>query len=280
MWHAGEGAVYWTDIPAKAVHRVDVASGAHLRYDVDEMVGCLALADDGALVAATRRGVARLRIDDAAATLEPIDDDALLDEVTALVERPNVVLCEFEPQFLEVPPECLILTMKANQKYFPLLDAAGALTNKFLVVSNIRPDDTNAVIRGNVRVVRPRLADAKFFFDQDRKRTLEWRVAGLDKVVYHAKLGSLGERVRRVRAIANAIGEQLGGPVLAQQAERAAQIVALLADELQAADRHEERACTHHDREGRLRIHAEEADHDEARRVVADAQHHQRTEDG
>jgi len=76
LWHAGEGAVYWTDIPAKAVHRVDVASGAHLSYDVGEMVGCLALADDGALVAATRRGVARLRIDDATATLEPIDDVA------------------------------------------------------------------------------------------------------------------------------------------------------------------------------------------------------------
>ena len=76
LWHAGEGAVYWTDIPAKAVHRVDVASGAHLSYDVGEMVGCLALADDGALVAATRRGVARLRIDDAVATLEPIDDVA------------------------------------------------------------------------------------------------------------------------------------------------------------------------------------------------------------
>jgi glycyl-tRNA synthetase beta chain len=155
-------------------------------------------------------------------SLTPVDDAALLDEVTALVERPNVLLCEFEPEFLGVPPECLILTMKANQKYFPLLDAAGALTNKFLVVSNIRPADPRAVVQGNVRVVRPRLADAKFFFDQDRKKTLESRVAALDKVVYHAKLGSMGERVRRVRAIASAIGEQVGGPVLAQQAERAA----------------------------------------------------------
>ncbi len=154
--------------------------------------------------------------------LKPIDDDALLDEVTALVERPNVVLCEFEPQFLAVPPECLILTMKANQKYFPLLDAAGALTNKFLVVSNIRPDDASAVIRGNERVVRPRLADAKFFFDQDRKKKLVDRVPGLDKVVYHAKLGSMGERTHRVRAIANVIGQEVGGPALAEQAERAA----------------------------------------------------------
>jgi len=154
--------------------------------------------------------------------LKPIDDDGLLDEVTALVERPNVVLCEFEPQFLAVPPECLILTMKANQKYFPLLDSAGALTNKFLVVSNIRPDDASAVIQGNERVVRPRLADAKFFFDQDRKKTLESRVPGLDKVVYHAKLGTMGERVHRVRAIANVIGQELGGPAQAEQAERAA----------------------------------------------------------
>ena len=105
-----------------------------------------------------------------------------------------MLLCQFEPEFLSVPPECLILTMKANQKYFPLLDGQGALTNKFLVVSNISPEDPSAVIQGNERVVRPRLADAKFFFDQDRKKTLESRVPGLDKVVYHAKLGTMGER--------------------------------------------------------------------------------------
>ena len=101
---------------------------------------------------------------------------ALLDEVTALVERPNVLTCQFEKAFLDVPQECLILTMKANQKYFPLLDAAGKLTNKFLVVSNISPEDTSFVTGGNERVVRPRLADAKFFFDQDRKKTLASRV--------------------------------------------------------------------------------------------------------
>jgi glycyl-tRNA synthetase beta chain len=156
--------------------------------------------------------------------LQPIDDDALLDEVTALVERPNVLRCRFDAAFLEVPSECLILTMKANQKYFPLLDAQGRLTNQFLVVSNIRPADASAVIQGNERVVRPRLADAKFFFDQDRKRTLESRVAGLDKVVYHARLGSMGERVARVRAIARTIGEQLGGSTLAALADRAAQL--------------------------------------------------------
>ena len=141
--------------------------------------------------------------------LRPIEDDALLDEVTALVERPNVLVCQFEQEFLDVPQECLILTMKANQKYFPLLDAAGKLTNRFLVVSNIRPADASAVISGNERVVRPRLADAKFFFDQDRKKTLESRVGGLAKVVYHNKLGTQGQRSERVRQMAHAIVNQL-----------------------------------------------------------------------
>ncbi len=167
------------------------------------------LEQQGAVIAAfdhRRADIAR-QLQHAAAPLglTPIDDEALLDEVTALVERPNVLLCQFEPEFLAVPSECLILTMKANQKYFPLLDAKGALTSKFLVVSNIRPDDTSAIVQGNERVVRPRLADAKFFFDQDRKKTLESRLSMLDKVVYHAKLGSQGERVQRVRAIAGKI---------------------------------------------------------------------------
>lgn len=156
--------------------------------------------------------------------LTPIEDAALLDEVTALVERPHVLLCQFEPEFLSVPQECLILTMKANQKYFPLLDAQGRLTNKFLVVSNIRPEDPSRVIGGNERVVRPRLADAKFFFDQDRKKTLTERVAGLDKVVYHGQLGTQGARTLRVRAIASAIGERLGGAALAAQADTAAHL--------------------------------------------------------
>jgi len=153
-----------------------------------------------------------------------IEDEALLDEVTALVERPNVLTCQFEKQFLDVPQECLILTMKANQKYFPLLDASGKLTHQFLVVSNISPEDASAVIGGNERVVRPRLADAKFFFDQDRKRTLESRVEGLSRVVYHNKLGTQGERMARVCAIAKAIGQQVGGDLLAQQAEQAARL--------------------------------------------------------
>ena len=116
-----------------------------------------------------------------------------------------MLICAFEREFLDVPQECLILTMKANQKYFPLLDAAGKLTHQFLVVSNISPADTSAVVGGNERVVRPRLADAKFFFDQDRKKTLASRVDGLDKVVYHNKLGSQGARMERVRQIAAAM---------------------------------------------------------------------------
>ena len=156
--------------------------------------------------------------------LQPIEDEALLDEVTALVERPHVLTCQFEKEFLDVPQECLILTMKANQKYFPLLDEGGRLTHQFLVVSNIRPEDASAVTGGNERVVRPRLADAKFFFDTDRKKTLESRVEGLAKVVYHNKLGTQGERVQRVRAIAKTLGEQLGGPALAAAADQAAML--------------------------------------------------------
>lgn len=184
------------------------------------------LRDEGAVIAsfAERRAELVKQLQAAAAKegLKPIDDEALLDEVTALVERPNVLLCRFEPEFLTVPQECLILTMKANQKYFPLLDAAGRLTNRFLIVSNIRPADPSRVIEGNERVVRPRLADAKFFFDQDRKKTLASRVPQLDKVVYHGKLGSQGERVQRVRTLAKAIGQQIGGASLAEQADRAA----------------------------------------------------------
>jgi glycyl-tRNA synthetase beta chain len=188
------------------------------------------LKNDGAVIAsfAERRAEIVRQLNAAAAKVgggvKPIEDEALLDEVTALVERPNVLTCQFEKEFLDVPQECLILTMKANQKYFPLLDAAGKLTHQFLVVSNISPADASAVIGGNERVVRPRLADAKFFFDQDRKKTLESRVEGLSKVVYHNKLGTQGERMARVCAIAKAIGQQVGGDLLAKQAEQAARL--------------------------------------------------------
>ncbi len=164
--------------------------------------------------------------------LKPIEDDDLLDEVTALVERPNVLLGQFETEFLEVPQECLILTMKANQKYFPLLDANNKLTNKFLIVSNISPADPFKVVDGNERVVRPRLADAKFFFDQDRKKTLASRISGLEKVVYHNKLGTQAERSKRVSDLAKSIASKIGDANLAAKAEQAAQLskVDLLTD--------------------------------------------------
>ena len=189
-----------------------------------------ALLKDGAVVAdfEQRRADIVRQLNAAAANIgagvRPIEDADLLDEVTALVERPNVLICAFEKQFLDVPQECLILTMKANQKYFPLLNTTGKLTHQFLVVSNITPDDASAVIGGNERVVRPRLADAKFFYDQDRKKTLDSRVAGLDKVVYHNKLGTQGERMQRVCAIAHAIGLQMGGQALADKAQLAARL--------------------------------------------------------
>jgi glycyl-tRNA synthetase beta chain len=205
-------------------HRFEAAVDPVVFANADEYAA--KLATDGAVIAsfAERRAEIARQLAAAAAQAggKPIDDDALLDEVTALVERPNVLIGQFEEEFLAVPQECLILTMKANQKYFPLLDAAGKLTNRFLVVSNISPADPSAIIEGNERVVRPRLADAKFFFDQDRKKSLESRVIGLSKVVYHNKLGTQGERMQRVAAIARAIAEHLGGGELVQHAEQAA----------------------------------------------------------
>jgi glycyl-tRNA synthetase beta chain len=156
--------------------------------------------------------------------LNMVEDEALLDEVTALVEHPNVLVGEFDTKFLDVPQECLILTMKANQKYFPLIDEAGKLSHKFLIVANVCPADASQIIAGNERVLRSRLADAKFFFDQDRKKTLASRVEGLRRVVYHNKLGTQAERVERIWAIGQTIGLQLGGNQLAAQAGEAAML--------------------------------------------------------
>ena len=207
-------------------HRFEAKSATITIRDADSHAA--QLRDEGSVIAgfAERRAEIVRQLTAAAAKegLAPIQDDALLDEVCGLVERPNVLTCHFEEDFLAVPQECLILTMKANQKYFPLLDTAGKLTNKFLVVSNISPSDPSAVIQGNERVVRPRLADAKFFFDQDRKKSLADRVPGLDKVVYHGKLGSQGARVTRVREIARAIAAELGDHGLVDQADTAAHL--------------------------------------------------------
>lgn len=136
--------------------------------------------------------------------------ESLLDEVTALVEWPVVYECKFEDEFLAVPQECLILTMQTNQKYFALTDAAGKLRSRFLIVSNLETATPEHIIQGNERVVRPRLSDAKFFFEQDKKKTLEARLPMLANVVYHNKFGSQAERMQRVKLLAGKIAQSLG----------------------------------------------------------------------
>ncbi|MPS79786.1 MAG: glycine--tRNA ligase subunit beta [Achromobacter sp.] len=188
------------------------------------------LAEKGRVVASfegRRDDIQRQLLDHAGRLSATLGDDpevaALLDEVTALVEHPTVYVGQFEEQFLQVPQECLILTMRLNQKYFPLFDpATGRLTHRFLIVSNMHTDNPVNIVEGNQRVVRPRLADAQFFFETDRKTPLAARVEQLGSIVYHNKLGTQLERVERVRAIARGVAEQLGGDVAA--ADRAAML--------------------------------------------------------
>ncbi|WP_292931368.1 glycine--tRNA ligase subunit beta [Noviherbaspirillum sp.] len=139
--------------------------------------------------------------------------EALLDEVAALVEWPVVYPCNFEESFLAVPQECLILTMQTNQKYFALTDANGRLRSRFLIVSNLETTDPQHIIGGNERVVRPRLSDAKFFFEQDKKKKLADRLPGLANVVYHNKLGTQAQRTERVKALAGKIAQTLNADV-------------------------------------------------------------------
>ncbi|MFL9950596.1 glycine--tRNA ligase subunit beta [Paraburkholderia agricolaris] len=147
--------------------------------------------------------------------------ESLLDEVNSLVEWPVVYACRFEDEFLQVPQECLILTMQTNQKYFALTDANGKLRSRFLIVSNIETKTPGDIVEGNERVVRPRLADAKFFFEQDKKKPLAERVPLLANVVYHNKLGSALQRVERVEALAGAIASLIGADAaLAKRAAR------------------------------------------------------------
>ena len=162
------------------------------------------------------------QLNNKAGAYQVIMPEALLDEVNSLTEYPVVYKAEFEPEFLSVPQECLILTMQTNQKYFAMTDDKGALVNEFLVVSNVLTDDPSQIVEGNARVVRPRLADAQFFFEQDKKRSLDEMVGKLQSVVYHNKLGSQGARVARVQAIAAYLAEQLGANVA--DAKRAAYI--------------------------------------------------------
>lgn len=188
------------------------------------------LAEKGRVVASfegRRDEIQRQLLDHANRLSATLGDDpevaALLDEVTALVEHPTVYVGQFEEQFLQVPQECLILTMRLNQKYFPLFDpATGRLTHRFLIVSNMHTDNPVNIVEGNQRVVRPRLADAQFFFETDRKIPLAARVEQLGSIVYHNKLGTQLERVERVRAIARSVAQQLGGD--ANAADRAAML--------------------------------------------------------
>ncbi|MDR2112465.1 MAG: glycine--tRNA ligase subunit beta [Candidatus Accumulibacter sp.] len=171
------------------------------------------LEKEGKVIAgfAERRASIAAQLDARARELRAAIDPSpeLLDEVTALVEWPVVYVGEFEAEYLDVPQECLILTMQQNQKYFPLFDAGKKLLNKFLIVSNMRVDDPRQIVGGNARVVRPRLADARFFYDQDRGTPLASRLPRLDKVVYHNRLGSLSQRVGRLETLARGIAARL-----------------------------------------------------------------------
>ena len=152
-----------------------------------------------------------------------IAPEDLIDEANSLTEWPVIYVSEFEEKFLDVPEECLILTMQTNQKYFPMRDAQGRLMSRFCLVSHIHAaDGGKAIVSGNARVVRARLADAEFFYRQDCLQTLASRVPGLAHVVYHNKLGSQGERMLRVKAIAHAVAEKIGADSL--KAERAAEL--------------------------------------------------------
>jgi len=183
------------------------------------------LEDKGRVIASFERRRARVEelLREQAGGAHIAADDALIDEVTALVEWPVVYAGHFEKAFLEVPQECLMLTMRQNQKYFPLLDGQGRLLNRFLLVSNMQTAHPHNIIHGNERVLRARLADAKFFYDQDRRQRLDRRLPQLAAVVYHSKLGSQLERVERLERLAGAIALALGADAtLAGRAARLA----------------------------------------------------------
>jgi len=184
------------------------------------------LEEQGRVIASFEERRARMlaMIESHAASLnaEPVMPASLIDEVAALVEWPVVYESGFESEFLEVPQECLILTMQQNQKYFALQDPSGKLLNRFLLVSNIQADDPSQIIAGNARVVRARLADARFFYQQDRRHPLDARLPQLANVVYHNRLGSQLERIERLTAIAVALARELGADLA--HVERAARL--------------------------------------------------------
>ncbi len=175
------------------------------------------MANDGKVIAnfAKRKAMILVELTEKAEALDAscAMDEALLDEVTALVEMPAVLEAGFEEHFLDVPQECLILTMQQNQKYFPLLNNNGKLMNRFLLVSNLKIADSSHIIQGNERVLRARLADAEFFFKQDKKQTLESRLPKLANVVYHNKIGSQQERIERLVKISEFIADHIGADI-------------------------------------------------------------------
>ncbi len=195
--------------------RSDIAIATASAYDET-------LRAEGKVIAgyAERRAAIVAGLKAAAGGATVIMPDALLDEVTSLVEWPAVYAGSFDPAFLDVPQECLILTMQQNQKYFALADANGKLIHRFLLVSNLATHDPSAIIQGNERVLRARLADARFFFDQDRKSRLETRLSKLEAVVYHNRIGSQRERIDRVLVLAGDIAGMMG--IDRAQTERAA----------------------------------------------------------
>ncbi|SIO23062.1 glycine--tRNA ligase subunit beta [Salinivibrio sp. ES.052] len=146
---------------------------------------------------------------DAVGGIAELDED-LVEEVTSLVEWPVVLTASFENKFLKVPSEALVYTMKGDQKYFPVYDANGELLPKFIFVSNIESKDPAQVISGNEKVVRPRLADAEFFFDTDRKRPLIERLPELDSAVFQKQLGTIKDKTDRITALAGQIAERIG----------------------------------------------------------------------
>jgi glycyl-tRNA synthetase beta chain len=213
-----------------ALHGSDVVPVAALHLDAGRITGGHRFASRGDLIIpnadayvplleaegkvmpsfGTRRDAIVAGLNGAAGGASVLMPDALLDEVTALVEWPAVYAGTFDAAFLDVPQECLILTMQQNQKYFALADAEGRLVNRFLVVSNITTSDPRAIVHGNERVLRARLADARFFYDQDRRQPLAARIGKLDSVVYHNRLGSQGQRIERLRSIARRIAPIIG----------------------------------------------------------------------
>ncbi|CAH9059971.1 Glycine--tRNA ligase beta subunit [Pseudoalteromonas holothuriae] len=197
-------------------HHPERVTVAHADEVFEVLKGAYVIADYE-----VRKQLIREQIEAAAAKVNAkvaMDED-LLEEVTSLVEWPVTLTASFEEAFLDVPDEALIYTMKDDQKYFPLLDEKGNLINKFLFVSNIESKDPSVVISGNEKVVRPRLADAQFFFETDKKKTLESRLASLESVLFQKQLGTLKDKSERIAALAGYIAEQVGADkVLAERA--------------------------------------------------------------